>query len=106
MGKLRDRRILKKNQREAERMARESLIRKAYGHDVSDEYFGVNIAPASDPVKSTWKVVLSILTVIFDIALGALALIGLISLVMPETRALLLDQWNYTIANFTKLLGS
>jgi len=100
---IRDRKKIRKNRALAEKLMRESEIRKAYGVDVSDEQMTINVAPSANPVQSLWAVILSVVQTAAVVILAALALVGLIAILLPETRTALLDQWQYTLQNIEEL---
>lgn len=57
------------------------------------------------PFDTFMSVLASIIRVIVFIVLGALAIIGVLAVILPESRAVLIDLWINTLGEISRYLG-
>lgn len=91
------------------RKARERLqkarIRTEMGADVADNSIVVNIPDETPAGMTAWTVVTDVLRYACVAASAALALIGAVSLVLPQTREVLYAIWRSSVSEMAGFLG-
>lgn len=94
-----------KSRKKAKERLEKARIRAQMGYDVSED----NIYVTMPEQKSAGEVLVGTLGTIFRtlclIVVFVVFLIGAVSLIMPETRELLLGLWRDSIGNIKALLG-